>query len=348
VILDRLLDDDAVWHRVLLFAPHPDDESLAAGGLLHRAVARGSTIRVVFATDGENNPWPQRALERRVRIDARARARWGLRRRAEALSALAALGVASSSVRFLRLPDRGLTDLLLAGDQGPTAQLADEIATLRPTLLLAPAPTDRHRDHGALAVFTQLALAERPSTARRCLQLAYVVHGRPVEPTAVRMVLTRAELERKRVAIGCHASQLALSSRRFLAHATIAESFVEPGAATPRHRVDAVLPDHAGVRLVFARDASPRLPVPATLDLVALGADGSVVGRSIPVWPWTRTVRVPLPARPLAVHARLERPRPFLDRDGWRCFPLPVERESVAAQIARSRPAQYGSRSLRL
>jgi len=279
VILDRLLDDDAVWRRVLLFAPHPDDESLAAGGLLHRAVGRGAAVRVVFATDGENNPWPQRLLERRWRIDARARSRWGARRRAEALRALETLGVTSSSIRFLHLPDQGLAPLLLERDADATARLAAEIASMRPTLLVAPAITDRHPDHSALAVLLQLALAELPSATRRCLRLAYVVHGRPVEPTAVRLLLTPLELARKRTAIGCHATQLALSRRRFLAHARIAEQFVEPSVASPGHRVRHVDVDDVGVRLVLAPGTPRGLPMPATLDVVALGVDSSVAGR---------------------------------------------------------------------
>ena len=54
--------------RVMLFAPHPDDESLATGVYLQRAVACGAVVRVVYATDGERNCWPQRVLEHKVRI----------------------------------------------------------------------------------------------------------------------------------------------------------------------------------------------------------------------------------------------------------------------------------------
>ena len=74
--------------RVMLFAPHPDDESLAAGIFLQRAVAAGAAVRVVYATDGERNCWPQRVLEGKMRIRENDRRRWGARRRAEALAAL--------------------------------------------------------------------------------------------------------------------------------------------------------------------------------------------------------------------------------------------------------------------
>src|ERR1700746_3506094 len=93
--------------RLMLIAPHPDDESLACSIVVQRAVRAGARVRVIYATDGENNPWPQRASERKWRLTEFDRARWGQRRRQETLAALEALGVSGSSVYFLGLPDQG-------------------------------------------------------------------------------------------------------------------------------------------------------------------------------------------------------------------------------------------------
>jgi hypothetical protein len=54
--------------RLLVLAPHPDDESLATGGLIQRATRQGLPVKVVFLTNGQNNPWAQRIVERRWRI----------------------------------------------------------------------------------------------------------------------------------------------------------------------------------------------------------------------------------------------------------------------------------------
>ena len=68
--------------RLMMIAPHPDDESLACSVLLQQAVRAGSAIRVVYATDGDDNAWPQRVLERKWHLNASDRRRWGwLRRR---------------------------------------------------------------------------------------------------------------------------------------------------------------------------------------------------------------------------------------------------------------------------
>src|SRR6478736_5359349 len=66
--------------RILYFAPHPDDESLGGGGLIQHAVGVGAAVKVVFLTDGDRNPWAQRAAERRWTIGPKEQARWGKRR----------------------------------------------------------------------------------------------------------------------------------------------------------------------------------------------------------------------------------------------------------------------------
>ena len=70
---------------------------------------------MVYATDGENNPWPRRVIDRKWRLHETDRERWGKLRRTEALAALDVLGVNASEVSFLALPDQKLTKLLMSG-----------------------------------------------------------------------------------------------------------------------------------------------------------------------------------------------------------------------------------------
>jgi LmbE family N-acetylglucosaminyl deacetylase len=69
--------------RLLVVAPHPDDETLATGVLLQQVLAAGGEVRILLLTAGGNNPWPQRVLERRWRIGAQDRCRWAARRATE-------------------------------------------------------------------------------------------------------------------------------------------------------------------------------------------------------------------------------------------------------------------------
>ena len=42
--------------RLMVFSPHPDDETLAAGGLIQRVLSLGGSVKVVFMTSGDGFP----------------------------------------------------------------------------------------------------------------------------------------------------------------------------------------------------------------------------------------------------------------------------------------------------
>ncbi|PYL09907.1 MAG: hypothetical protein DME33_02610 [Verrucomicrobia bacterium] len=210
--------------RLLLFAPHPDDESLACSILLQRAVRAGVAVRVVYVTDGDDNPWPQRLLERKWRLSAADRRRWGRLRRTEALAALRVLGVNSSAARFLALPDQKLTAILMCNGQSALERFAPIIVDWEPTDLLAPSISDTHPDHSALAVMLRLVLSESFSEVVATGQMAvwsYAVHGRSSAflDRAETICQSRLEAATKLQAIRCHKTQLKLSRKRFLGYA---------------------------------------------------------------------------------------------------------------------------------
>lgn len=220
--------------RVMLFAPHPDDESLAAGIFLQRAVAAGANVRVIYATDGERNCWPQRVLERKMRLRESDRRRWGARRQGEALAALRTLGIGPGQVEFLSLPDQGVTDLLLRGCAETLRRLASAIRVWRPTHLLLPSAADTHPDHSALAVLLGVAIDDYLASPRPFIRLHYLVHGasESFQRAACELPHSRLESRAKRRAIVCHVTQVALSRRRFLSYARRPERFVIEEART--------------------------------------------------------------------------------------------------------------------
>jgi LmbE family N-acetylglucosaminyl deacetylase len=222
ILKERL--DPGAHDRVLVFAPHPDDESIACGGLLQVAQGAGAAVRVVVLTDGDNNPWPQRWVEKRWSIGAKERARWGARRRDEAREAMRLLNIAESDACFLGLPDLGLTDLLMRADSPVVESLRQQIAQFAPTLLVLPALSDRHPDHSATHILSRLALALCPHATPQLL--AFAVHGETPTQSGVAVCLDQAQRDIKRAAILAHASQMRLSQRRFLRYAGPRESYL--------------------------------------------------------------------------------------------------------------------------
>jgi LmbE family N-acetylglucosaminyl deacetylase len=119
------------FRRVLVIAPHPDDESIGCGGLLALLAAAGCAIDVVFATDGEatrGSPLPAAEL--------------AAARRGEAEAACRVLGV-TSAPRSLGLADGHLAEhtVALTEHLRPLAAAADA--------LLVPWFGDGHPDHRA-------------------------------------------------------------------------------------------------------------------------------------------------------------------------------------------------------
>ena len=216
----------------MMLAPHPDDESLACSVLLQQAVGAGAAIRVVYATDGDDNPWPQRVLERKWRLNATDRRRWGRLRRTEALAALRALGVNASAACFLGLPDQKLTALLMSNRHPALERFAAMIADWAPTDLLVPSISDTHPDHSALAVMVRLALSEffsGSAAAGRMSVWSYAVHGTSPAFFDCAQTIRQSEVETatKLRAIRCHKTQLKLSRKRFLGYAARPERFVK-------------------------------------------------------------------------------------------------------------------------
>src|SRR4029077_11597995 len=78
--------------RLLVVAPHPDDETLGAGGLMARVHETGGRVNVVYLTDGDGYPEGVQSeghIESPAAMDYRG---YGRRRRSEARNALLALG----------------------------------------------------------------------------------------------------------------------------------------------------------------------------------------------------------------------------------------------------------------
>src|SRR5262249_29258529 len=97
--------------RVLVVSPHPDDETIAVGGLLYRLERAHVPVRVVFVTNGDGyHDAVTRVVPARTPTSADYLA-FGRRREDEALTALAQLGAPRQDVRFLGFPDGGLEAL---------------------------------------------------------------------------------------------------------------------------------------------------------------------------------------------------------------------------------------------
>lgn len=210
--------------RLLVVAPHPDDESIATGELIQQVRLAGGEVQILLLTNGDNNPWPQRWVERRVRIGSEERRRWGERRRSEVGEALTQLGVDAQALRPQGWPDMGVTARLRDALDASLAILLDRLDDFSPTVVALPALGDRHPDHSAAHVLTRLAVARWGRQAPE--MLSYLVHGHEVGTGGkVKLDSSVGLHATKMAALACHRSQMALSGKRMRRLADRAERY---------------------------------------------------------------------------------------------------------------------------
>ncbi|MEP7300062.1 MAG: PIG-L family deacetylase [Caldimonas sp.] len=226
----RLLEPHAA-DRVLVVAPHMDDEAIGCGGAALRHRQLGNPLAVVYLTDGAQGD--ARLGDPAVGLAEANRLRAALRRERhqEGLAWCAAAGAERSD--FLDLPDGQLG----AHTGGAAARrLADILAAWRPSIVYLPSPLDVHPDHRAAnrLLLAALRLAALPGG----LRLRGYEVWTPVLANAVMDI--GAVVDAKARLLGLHASQLrdidyvrhvvALNAYRSLllpGHAGHAEAFVD-------------------------------------------------------------------------------------------------------------------------
>ena len=200
----------AALGRTIVFAPHPDDESLGCGGLLALLSDAGVDATVVMMTDGSRSH-PNSVTHSRARLAAT--------REDETLAAVGALGMASSAVTFLRYRDCALPESGTAGFLVAAARLTTLVDAIAPETILVPWRRDPHCDHIGTWHVVRVAVAHAHDSPR---WLEYPVWAwsdaggdaapRDDEAFAWRLDISSV-LERKQRAIAQHRSQLGLLIR---------------------------------------------------------------------------------------------------------------------------------------
>jgi LmbE family N-acetylglucosaminyl deacetylase len=190
--------------KILVVAPHPDDESLGCGGLISLSAQAGSSVYIVFVTDG--------AASHR-NSTAWSPARLAAQREQEASRALACLGLENAPRIFLRLPDANMPAPDESAWRRAVAALSDVLRDFAPDLVILPWRRDPHCDHRASWLLAQHALKQaflHPDVLEYAIWLDEF--GKPEDqPRSSEAEVIRVHIgsvvEKKRAAIAEHLSQ---------------------------------------------------------------------------------------------------------------------------------------------
>lgn len=193
-----LADPSALPKKVLVLAPHADDEILGCGGLIAILCNLGSEVRVLVLTDGAAG------------VPDHQRKHVSQTRQRESKKAGEILGVRDH--RFLDFKDGELSEA-----KDLAAALRGEIESFDPGLILAPSPQELHPDHRAVHKGLVAAATEGPE--RRVL-----LYGVNSQVAASALYDVTRLYDRKRDAMKLFLSQLE------------ANDFLEKGEASDRSR----------------------------------------------------------------------------------------------------------------
>ena len=125
--------------KIVVVAPHMDDEALACGGLIAKLPYK-NRIHIIYATDGMQSPAP--IIAGRDQISQNL----GRIRMQESVAAMRMLGITEQNLHFICLPEAELQKNLPA----LRAKLRAKIQSIEPQQIFIPFRYDRHPDHLAV------------------------------------------------------------------------------------------------------------------------------------------------------------------------------------------------------
>ena len=176
--------------RIVVVAPHPDDEAIGAGGLIQQACAAGAEVHVIYLTSGDHNQIAFKLYNLRLHLSAKQYVAFGIMRQKEAARAMAGLGLSREQLTFLGYPDYGTMQIwrdywgasmpfrsdathsnavpyeeafAFGQPYRPENAVADFVELFRrfrPTRVFVTHPADTNPDHRAAANFVRLAALE--------------------------------------------------------------------------------------------------------------------------------------------------------------------------------------------
>ncbi|HEY3418105.1 MAG TPA: PIG-L family deacetylase [Armatimonadota bacterium] len=200
--------------KVLIFAPHEDDETLGCGGYIQQATAAGATVHVALMTNGESSKIIRGFYTPVFWLRPESFIQLGYLRQDETLQAVERLGLPRSAVTFLGypngplhrmwlplhwLPDNPaqsartrLTSSPFPNSLSPGAvycgqSMLDDVEKLllreQPDIIFTLYPNDLDADHRITYEVVRFALSElsarRVAFAQRCRVYTYLVHRGP-------------------------------------------------------------------------------------------------------------------------------------------------------------------------
>jgi LmbE family N-acetylglucosaminyl deacetylase len=135
--------------RVLIVAPHPDDETLGCGGSISLLCRKGYDVNVLIISDGTGSHPNSQKYPAPILQSIRSQ---------ETLTALAILGVDRSAITFLNLKDGAIPTVTAPKFHPAKVLCRNYLQVTAPDTIFVPWRLDPHPDHRATWQLIQAAI----------------------------------------------------------------------------------------------------------------------------------------------------------------------------------------------
>ncbi len=192
--------------RVLILAPHPDDEAIACAGVIQEALKAKAKVKVAYLTNGDHNELSFIVYEKRITLRQQEFVHMGLLRQKESIKAMEFLGLSKDNLVFLGYPDYGTFEIFCnywrtakpfrdrltrissvpykdnpsygAPYYGESIldDLTSQILNYKPDKIFVSHPADVNVDHKSLYLFLQVALSDLEDKILKPKVYPYLVH----------------------------------------------------------------------------------------------------------------------------------------------------------------------------
>ncbi|WP_377887695.1 PIG-L deacetylase family protein [Alkalihalobacillus sp. R86527] len=160
---NRLVDSFS-GERVLILAPHVDDEIIGCGGAILQYLKEGKEVHIAFLTDGRNKGSKNNSTEEIIK-----------ERKGEAIEVAKAVGIPVEHIHFLDAEDTNLVQ------EDLTAPLYELFSTIKPERVFLPVLIDTHIDHYAVSMKLFELYERNPEVFEDTTLMIYEVQS-PISP----------------------------------------------------------------------------------------------------------------------------------------------------------------------
>ena len=192
--------------KILILAPHPDDEAIACAGIIQQALKAKARVKVVYLTNGDHNELAFIVYEKRLTVRRGEFIHMGEVRRKESIQAMKFLGLSEDDLVFLGYPDYGTFEIFckywqtkipfrdrltrissVPYKENPSYQapyygesilkdLTNQLLDYKPDAIFVSHPADVNVDHKSLYLFLQVALSDLGGIIPGPKVYPYLVH----------------------------------------------------------------------------------------------------------------------------------------------------------------------------